>query len=59
MEHVIETEGLTKQWGDLVAVKDLTLTVQSGECYVFLGRNGSGKSTTAWVGFERRDLRSG
>jgi ABC-2 type transport system ATP-binding protein len=47
MEHVIETEGLTKQWGDLVAVNDLTLTVQTGECYAFLGRNGSGKSTTA------------
>jgi ABC-2 type transport system ATP-binding protein len=45
--HVIETDGLTKQWGDLVAVDDLTLTVESGECYAFLGRNGSGKSTTA------------
>jgi ABC-2 type transport system ATP-binding protein len=47
MEHVIETENLTKQWGDLVAVNDLTLTVGTGECYAFLGRNGSGKSTTA------------
>src|SRR5690349_10868916 len=47
MEHVIETEGLTKQFGELVAVNDLTLTVRAGECYAFLGRNGSGKSTTA------------
>ena len=47
MAHVIETEGLTKQWGDLVAVDDLTLRVERGECYAFLGRNGSGKSTTA------------
>jgi ABC-2 type transport system ATP-binding protein len=47
MEHVIETQDLTKQWGDLVAVNDLTLTVQTGECYAFLGRNGSRKSTTA------------
>ena len=47
MANVVETEGLTKQWGDLVAVNDLTLTVQTGECYAFLGRNGSGKSTTA------------
>lgn len=44
---VIETNGLTKQFGDLVAVNDLDLTVERGECYSFLGRNGSGKSTTA------------
>ena len=44
---VIETEGLTKQWGDLVAVGDLTISVPEGECYAFLGRNGAGKSTTA------------
>jgi ABC-2 type transport system ATP-binding protein len=46
MSHVaavIETDGLTKQFGDLVAVNDLTLAVESGECYAFLGRNGSGK----------------
>src|SRR5215468_10410625 len=47
MAAVIETEGLTKQWGDLVAVSDLTLRVETGECYAFLGRNGSGKTTTA------------
>lgn len=44
---VIETEALTKTWGDLVAVNDLTLAVKARECYAFLGRNGSGKSTTA------------
>jgi len=43
----IETRGLTKQWGDLKAVDDLDLTVNQSECYAFLGRNGSGKSTTA------------
>ncbi len=47
MAAVIETTGLTKQWGDLVAVDHLDLSVQQGECYAFLGRNGSGKSTTA------------
>jgi ABC-2 type transport system ATP-binding protein len=45
--HVIETEGLTKQWGDLTAVDHLDLQVEGGECYAFLGRNGAGKSTTA------------
>jgi ABC-2 type transport system ATP-binding protein len=44
---VIQTQGLTKQWGELIAVNDLDLSVQEGECYSFLGRNGSGKSTTA------------
>ncbi len=47
MPTVIETSGLTKRWGDLVAVDHLDLAVQQGECYSFLGRNGSGKSTTA------------
>jgi ABC-2 type transport system ATP-binding protein len=44
---VIETEGLTKSWGALVAVGDLGIRVEEGECYAFLGRNGAGKSTTA------------
>ncbi len=44
---VIEVDGLTKQWGKLVAVDHLNLSVQEGECYAFLGRNGAGKSTTA------------
>ena len=43
----IEAIGLTKKWGDFVAVDDLSLTVEPGECYAFLGRNGAGKSTTA------------
>lgn len=47
MAAVIETDGLTKKFGDLVAVNDLDLVVEQGECYSFLGRNGSGKSTTA------------
>ncbi len=47
MTAAIETRGLSKQWGDLRAVDELDLVVQPGECYAFLGRNGSGKSTTA------------
>jgi len=43
----IETQELTKQWGDFRAVDELDLEVPNGECYAFLGRNGSGKSTTA------------
>ncbi|MBO0880350.1 MAG: hypothetical protein J2P17_08360 [Mycobacterium sp.] len=43
MAAVIETEGLTKQRGDVVAVSERTLTVETGECYAFIGRNGSGR----------------
>jgi len=42
----IETNGLTRKFGDLTAVDDLDLTVESGEVYGFLGPNGAGKSTT-------------
>jgi len=47
MESVIETEGLTKQWGPLTAVDDINLRIPAGECYAYLGLNGAGKSTTA------------
>ncbi len=43
---VIETEGLTKRYGDTVALESLDLRVESGEVFGFLGPNGAGKSTT-------------
>lgn len=42
----LELEGLTKRFGDFVAVEDLNLVVRRGDVYGFLGPNGSGKSTT-------------
>ena len=42
----VETEGLIKQYGDVVAVDGLNLTVEEGEIYGFLGPNGAGKTTT-------------
>ena len=42
----IETTGLTKSFGKLVAVSDLNLHVAKGTIFGFLGPNGSGKSTT-------------
>ena len=42
----LELEGLTKHFGDFVAVEDLNLVVRRGDVYGFLGPNGSGKSTT-------------
>ncbi|WP_435073922.1 ATP-binding cassette domain-containing protein [Halorubrum sp. HHNYT27] len=42
----IELRGVTKEFGDVTAVRDLDLAVQEGEVYGFLGPNGAGKSTT-------------
>src|SRR5690242_8158409 len=42
----VRVEGLTKRFGDLVAVDSLDLEVQRGEAYGFLGPNGAGKTTT-------------
>jgi len=42
----IETQGLTKRFGGVVAVENLGLTVEDGEIYGFLGPNGAGKTTT-------------
>ncbi len=43
---MIEARGLTKRYGDKVAVDDLTFTVEPGRVTGFLGPNGAGKSTT-------------
>jgi len=43
---MIETENLTRKFGDLTAVDDLTLRVDEGEVFGFLGPNGAGKTTT-------------
>ncbi|WP_254861697.1 ABC transporter ATP-binding protein [Halovivax gelatinilyticus] len=42
----IQTHGLTKCYGDVTAIADVDLTVESGEVFGFLGPNGAGKSTT-------------
>ncbi|WP_062465196.1 ABC transporter ATP-binding protein [Demequina soli] len=42
----IETVGLTKHFGDVAAVQDVSLTIERGEIFGFLGPNGAGKSTT-------------
>ena len=43
---VIETKNLTKYYGKIKGVKDLTFTVKKGEIFGFLGPNGAGKTTT-------------
>ena len=43
---MIEAKGLTKRYGQVLAVDDLSFTVPPGRVTGFLGPNGSGKSTT-------------
>ena len=43
---ILETRGLTKRFGGLIAVDDLALRVEAGEMRGLIGPNGSGKTTT-------------
>jgi ABC-2 type transport system ATP-binding protein len=45
-QAIIETEGLTKKYGQQVVVNHLTLQIYEGEVFGFLGPNGAGKTTT-------------
>lgn len=43
---MIEVRGLTKKYGDIIGIKDVTFEVEKGEVLGFLGPNGAGKTTT-------------
>ena len=45
-EIMIETQGLSKYYGEFIAVENLNITIREGEVVAFLGPNGAGKSTT-------------
>jgi ABC-type multidrug transport system ATPase subunit len=45
-DFAIEMEGLTRRFGDFVAVDNVTLRIPKGQLYGFLGLNGAGKTTT-------------
>jgi len=47
--NVVETSGLTKLFGSLVAVDHVDLSVKAGEIFGFLGPNGAGKTTTVRI----------
>lgn len=49
MEPILTINNLTKKFGFLTAVKDLSFTINKGNVYGILGPNGSGKSTTLGV----------
>lgn len=46
MENAIEVRDLTKRYGEILAVDNITLDVKGGEIFGFLGPNGAGKTTT-------------
>jgi ABC-2 type transport system ATP-binding protein len=48
-EYVIEVDKLTKRYGDLLAVNDISFTVNKGEVFALLGPNGAGKTTTVEI----------
>jgi ABC-2 type transport system ATP-binding protein len=57
MPHVIEVEGLTKRFGSLTAVDDVSFHVERGEIFGLLGKNGAGKTTTVEIleGYQSSD----
>jgi ABC-2 type transport system ATP-binding protein len=48
-EHAIEVEKLTKRYGDLLAVNEISFNVRKGEVFALLGPNGAGKTTTVEI----------
>jgi multidrug/hemolysin transport system ATP-binding protein len=46
LDHIIEVEHLSKSYGSVQAVKDISFFVEKGKLFAFLGPNGAGKSTT-------------
>ena len=49
MLYSVETKSLTKSFGDVTAVDDISFTIENGEIFGFLGPNGAGKSTTMMI----------
>ncbi|MDP2216957.1 MAG: ABC transporter ATP-binding protein [Methanolobus sp.] len=45
-QNIIEVEGLRKEYGDFVAVEDLSFSISKGEIFGIVGPNGAGKTTT-------------
>jgi ABC-2 type transport system ATP-binding protein len=58
MNTIINIESITKSYGDVVALNNLTLSVKKGEMFGLVGPDGAGKTTTirilcGLIGFEK------
>jgi ABC-2 type transport system ATP-binding protein len=49
VSHILTLSNLTKKFGPLTAVDNLSVTIEKGNVYGILGPNGSGKSTTLGI----------
>ena len=47
---MLELQGLTRRYGDLVALDDLSFTVAEGQMFGFVGPNGAGKTIVMRIG---------
>lgn len=47
MEMILDIKNFTQKYNDKVAVDNLSLSVEKGEIFGFIGHNGAGKSTTS------------
>ncbi|TAK25127.1 MAG: ATP-binding cassette domain-containing protein, partial [Nitrosarchaeum sp.] len=47
--YSVETRSLSKSFGTVTAVNNISFAVESGEIFGFLGPNGAGKSTTIMI----------
>ena len=45
-DRALDIDGLTRRYGSLVALQDLSFNVRAGELFGFVGSNGAGKTTT-------------
>jgi ABC-2 type transport system ATP-binding protein len=57
VQEAVSINGLTKTYGTIKAVRDLSLVINKGEIFALLGPNGAGKTTTIEIleGYRRRD----